>query len=249
MRLHLNIQLDDLLFGLERQLSIAHVEKQHTERPNGRSLRGVRLRLDVLGRFVLASAVKVGVDMVGRAFSVDSRGAEVDKNELHGGQIDKQVLGFEIAVDDAVIEQLLIDSHELCEEVARFGLGQPTAVLRLEVVEQVHAVVQLGHDNHPLVLLLEELVHLDDSGDLAAHLVEENLGRVFLVVHHEPVFRLVFRDQLDDHLFPRLSRYSLVDFTESAVSDVLAEFVVAQIGLAVEFEALRVLDELVFDVV
>lgn len=109
--------------------------------------------------------------------------------------------------------------------------------------------MELGHYNHPLVLLLEELVHLDHSRYLAAHFMEEYLGRVFLVVHHEPVFRLVFRDQLNDNFFPRFSRYSLVDFTESAVSDVFPEFIVAQIRLAVEFQRLRVLDELVFDVI
>ena len=233
---HLDLEVDDLLLALERQLAVAHVVEQDAERPRGRRLCHVLLVLDVLRRLVLTRAVEVAVVvlrccsrlllllvLVVVVLAVDGRGAEVDEHELHGVQVDEYVLGLDVAMHDTVRQQVHVDAHQLAEEVTRLGLAEAAALLRLQVVEQVHAVGQLGHGDDPLVLLLVEVEHLHDARHVRAHLVQQHLGRILLVVHHEPVLGLVLGYELDDDRGARRSMHALVDLREAAVAYVSAE--------------------------
>lgn len=45
-------------------------------------------------------------------------------------------------------------------------------MLGFEEIEKVHAVLDLGHDYDPVLLLFEEFGHLNDAVDVVAHFVE-----------------------------------------------------------------------------
>lgn len=60
--------------------------------------------------------------------------------------------------------------------------GEAAPLFRLQEVKEVHAVLDLGHDYDPVVLLLEEFGHLDDTADMVAHFVEQNFRWIFFIV-------------------------------------------------------------------
>lgn len=59
--------------------------------------------------------MKVGVMVLGAEIGADfsaanGRGTKVDENKLHCVEVDKNVLGLDVAVDYAMIEQIYVDS-------------------------------------------------------------------------------------------------------------------------------------------
>ena len=106
-----------------------------------------------------------------RRVFANGRGAKIDENQIHVGQVDEYVLRLDVAVNDAQVVQIDVDAHELSEKVSRLGFVETSAMLRFQIVEQVHAVQDLWHDDDPFVLLLEELDHPDNAWHMVTHLV------------------------------------------------------------------------------
>lgn len=126
--------------------------------------------LDVLGRLVLARAMKISI-IVLASITIYSRRSEIDQHQIQRVQIDQQILRLQVPMNNSLIKQINVYLNKLLEKVTRLVLGQPTALLRLQIVKQIHAVVQLGHDYNPLVLLLKKLDHFNNPVDAVAHLV------------------------------------------------------------------------------
>lgn len=179
------------------------------------------LVLDVLGRLVLARAMKISI-IVLASITIYSRRSEIDQHQIQRVQIDQQILRLQVPMNNSLIKQINVYLNKLLEKVTRLVLGQPTALLRLQIVKQIHAVVQFGHDYNPLVLLLKKLYHFNNPVDTVAHLVQQNLSRVLFIVDHEPILGLVLGYEFNDNIFVLGLSRSFVNLRKPAVSDVSA---------------------------
>ena len=112
---------NDLRLGLERISTEYTKIKRDTDGPGGGLFGLVVSAQNPLGRHAFESALKL-VENVPIRRQVGGR-AEVDQLYREVDQVDQNVLGLDVAMDDSSGQQLHVDVYELSEERVKNGLA------------------------------------------------------------------------------------------------------------------------------
>ncbi len=155
---------DYVRLGSERVAPKDGEIKGDTDGPDGGRLRLVKSREDPLGRHALQSALEL-LEHLALDFEVGGR-AEIDQLDGVVLQVDQNVLGLDVPVDDALGVQWQVDLDQLREDLLQDVLAEGEG-LAVGQVEQGDAAAQLLHDDHEAGALLKEVVDLDDARGVA----------------------------------------------------------------------------------
>jgi hypothetical protein len=151
------------VIALERQLARADLVERDSERVDvGAPIGGIRL-LHLLGRHVAAGSEERAAHRI-RGPLEDLRDAEIhDLGAQRAADArDEDVVGLEIAVDDAAPMAFLHGLEHAAKYLPHFLERHPPAPLR-EVVHEARTIDELHHDPEQVVVL-DEVEDLDDVG-------------------------------------------------------------------------------------